>query len=70
MFEYNKQAWERLFRSEDSEPTEPNQTHYMLGITVGLIVGGIAGYFLNCPIPLATLGAALGMWIGNEFEAR
>lgn len=69
MFEYNKNFWERFFSADDTEE-KPHRTHYALGIAIGLVVGGIAGCFLGYMVPLAALGAALGMWLGNEFERK
>ena len=70
MFEYNKNFWEKFFSADDTEDEIPHKTYYMLGITIGFIFGGTAGYLFGCPAPLAALGAALGMWIGNEFERK
>lgn len=70
MFDYNKRFWERMFSESDNEEVEPHTTYYMLGIILGLLLGGTAGYFLGCTVPLATLGAGAGMWIGNSFQRK
>lgn len=71
MFEYNKKFWERYFTAdEDTQEETPHQTYYMLGIAVGLVLGGLAGYLCGHTVPLAALGAAAGMWIGNCFKRK
>ena len=69
MFEYNKRFWARMFENDD-EPEEPNTTYYAAGIVTGLIVGALAGWLLNCLVPMAALGGSLGMWIGNKIPVK
>lgn len=67
MFEYNKKFWEHIFDS-DSEDVEPNRTYYAVGIIAGISAGGLIGWLIGYTVPIAALGGALGMWIGNQFE--
>lgn len=67
VFEYNKKFWENMFEPDD-EDVKPNKTWYMPGILIGLAAGTLAGILLGYIVPLAALGGALGMWIGNHFE--
>lgn len=69
MFEYNKRFWQRMFEADD-EPSEPNKTYYGTGMVAGILLGGIAGYFLGSTVPLATLGGFLGLWIGNTYDRK
>lgn len=70
MFEYNKNFWEKFFSADDSEEEVPHKTYYMLGIAIGFVLGGTVGFLFGYPVPLAALGAAFGMWIGNEFKRK
>lgn len=70
MFDYNKRYWEREMGegSHSGQPDDGPKTYAAPGIAVGLLLGGIVGYFLGYLVPLTSLGALFGMWIGNRFQ--
>ena len=70
MFEYNKRYWEREMGegSHARQPDDGVKTYAAVGVAAGLALGGLVGWILGYPVPLASLGAPLGMWLGNHFR--
>jgi len=54
-------------RSEDGDVTVDNEKHPVRrGVTVGGVVGGVAGLFFLAPLAGAAVGAGIGTFVGKH----